>query len=77
MFLIERNKTNYKILSENSLEKLNNIMVELTNLYENQSIFFVNEEYLSNNTIIRDFATKEKGFYKSLIICDNVSHILK
>lgn len=72
MFLIESNKNDYKILSENSLDKLIDVMVELTDVYENQNIFFVKEEFLKNNIIIRDFATKEKGYYSSLIICTDI-----
>jgi methanogenic corrinoid protein MtbC1 len=61
----------YKILSENSFEKLVEMMNELSDLYEDKKIFLVEEEKFEN-IIIRDFATIDNGYRSSLIICPNV-----
>lgn len=75
MILLESKVGEYKILSENSLDKLIIMLNELTDLYESKNIFFVNEIIISNTSIVRDFATKEKGYYSSLVICDSIANI--
>jgi hypothetical protein len=74
MILLESKVSEYKILSENSLDKLIEILNELTDLYESKNIFFVNEIRISNTSIVRDFATKEKGYCFSLIISDSLAN---
>ncbi len=47
------------------------MMEEITDIYEKKNIFFIEEEK-NKNMIVRDFATKDKGYYSSLIICSGV-----
>ncbi len=76
MVLVEIKKGSFKVLSENSsLSELSDVLTELTTVYEDKEIFFVNEYKSSNTILVRDFATKDKGFYSSLIICDDIKQL--
>ncbi len=75
MILIESKRDGYKILSENSPKELENLVIDLTELYESKEIFFVNEYTVSKTISVRDFATKNKGYHSSLVICDDETQI--
>ncbi len=68
MVLLESKKEGFKILSDNSFEKVSDIITDLTEVYEDNGIFLVNE-YKNSEKIVKEFATKNKGYYSSLIIC--------
>lgn len=72
MVLIECKNKEHKILSENSFENLVEVLEELTEMFEKKGIFFVGEEKIDKDTIVRDFATINNGYYCSLIICSGI-----
>lgn len=58
----------FEVVSNGEFNTLNNIMNELTNELENRSIFMVNECTITNNSLVREFATKKEGWVMSLLI---------
>jgi hypothetical protein len=58
----------FEVVSKGEYDTLNYIMNELTNELETRDIFMVNECTITNNSLVREFATKKEGWVMSLLI---------
>jgi len=64
------NKHEFVILCTGLRQDCLEALEQYTNDSESNKVFFVNEEFMGN-TIIREFATIEKGYNHTLILIDS------
>lgn len=55
--------------SIHSVQETYELLDGVTELYETNGIYLVNEVKVDTNTLVREFATKEDGLVISLIVC--------
>lgn len=70
MVLIRVDNESYQEIGKGPIDLLFKIMDEYTERNEEKGNFLVNDEKL-HNSYIREFASAEKGYVESLVICTN------